>query len=406
MAGDRARMRRLVYVDHPDAGTRLRGHNALVVFYGVILLGVPSLVGLWFIPNGRTLAALVAAFMVLAWVCTRLVASGRVDLGVWMFSAVIVAAELLFPLLTGDSRLTAIYLVVPVAIAGVTLDRFAIAILTTLVIVSGVVVTIVYPPIDPPVGEFEIILAAVLVTAFVLVTSLLGVDGIRREARRADAAARKSADLAEGLAQSNAELEARVEQRTEELQFALARQEGLVAELAELSLRDPLTGLHNRRHADHELPRLVASAQRYGQPLSMAMADLDHFKRVNDDHSYSVGDEVLRRFSQLMTHNARGADVITRYGGEEFLLVMPQTSLEQAQLVCERLRREVEGHPWHEVVDGLSITVSIGVADTVRHDGLVTLVGSADQALHEAKRGGRNRVVLADGRNAPSDVRG
>jgi diguanylate cyclase (GGDEF)-like protein len=403
MAGDRAAARRLLHVDHPDAGTRRRGRNALVVFYGVIALGVPSLLGLSFIPHGRTLAVIVATFMVLAWVCTRLVASGRVDLGVWMFSALIVVSEVLFPVLTGDSRLTAIYLVVPVAIAGVTLDRIGIAIVTTVVIVAGVIVTMVYPPTDPPVGEFEIILAAVLVTAFVLVASLLGLHGVRLEAQRADAAARTSADLADGLARSNAELEARVEQRTEQLQFALARQESLVADLAELSLRDPLTGLYNRRHADHELPRLLSSAQRHHQPLAMAMADLDLFKQVNDDHSYSVGDEVLRRFSQIMTDNARGADVVTRYGGEEFLLVMPQTSLEQAQVVCERLRHEVESHPWHEVVDGLSITVSIGVADSVRHDGLVTLVGSADQALHEAKRGGRNRVVLADGSNAPSD---
>ena len=404
MAGDEALVSRLTHVNHPDAATRLRGRNALVVFYGVIALGIPSLIGLSFIPYGRTLAAIVAVFLVLAWVCTRLVASGRVDVGVWMFSAVIVVAEVLFPVLSGDSRLTAIYLVVPVAIAGVTLNRFGIAVLTTVVIVAGVVVTIVYPPVDPPVSEFEIILAAILVTAFVLVASLLGVDGMRREAQRADAAARTSADLADGLARYNAELEERVEQRTEELQFALARQESLVADLAELSLRDPLTGLYNRRHADHELPRLLASAQRYGQPLAMAMADLDHFKRVNDDHSYSVGDEVLRRFSQLMTVNARGADVITRYGGEEFLLVMPQTSLEHAAVVCERLRSEVENHPWHEIVEGLRITVSIGVADSVRHEGLVTLVGSADQALHQAKRTGRNRVVLADGRNAPADL--
>jgi diguanylate cyclase (GGDEF)-like protein len=320
-----------------------------------------------------------------------------------MFSAVIVVAEVLFPVLTGDSRLTAIYLVVPVAIAGVTLERVGIAVVTTVVIVAGVVVTLVYPPVDPPVGEFEIILAAILVTAFVLVASLLGVDGLRREAQRADAAARTSADLADGLVRSNAELEERVEQRTEELQFALARQESLVAELAELSVRDPLTGLYNRRHADHELPRLLTSADRYGQPLAMAMADLDLFKQVNDVHSYSVGDEVLRRFAQIMTENARGADVITRYGGEEFLLVMPQTSLAQAGVVCERLRREVELHPWDEVVPGLHVTVSIGVADSALHDGLVTLVGASDHALHQAKRSGRNRVVLADGSNAPSN---
>jgi diguanylate cyclase (GGDEF)-like protein len=308
-----------------------------------------------------------------------------------------IVAEVLFPLTTGDARLTAIYLVVPVAIAGVTLDRIGIAVVTAVALVVGAIVTIAYPPVDPPVGEFEIILAAVLVTAFVVVASMLGVDGLRREARRADQAARTSAELADGLARSNAELEARVEQRTEELQFALARQESLVAELAELSLRDPLTGLYNRRHADHELPRLVASAERHRQPLALAMADLDHFKQVNDDNSYSIGDEVLRRFSAIMTENARGADVITRYGGEEFLLVMPQTSLDQARVLCERLRIEVERYPWQEVAGGLQLTVSIGVADTVAHDGLIPLVAAADAALHQAKRTGRNRVRLADG---------
>ena len=397
MAEGRSLLARLTTVDHPDPATRLRGRNALLVFYGAIALGVPSLIGLVFIPNGRVLGAIVAVFMLLAWVCTRFVAAGKVDLGVYLFFAVTIVAEAVFPLTTGDSRLTAIYLIVPVAIAGVTLDRIGIAVVTVVALVTGAVVTIAYPPVDPPVGEFEIILAAVLVTGFVVVASMLGVSGLRREARRADHAARTSADLAEGLARSNAELEARVEQRTEELQFALARQESLVAELAELSLRDPLTGLYNRRHADNELPRLVTTAQRYGQPLAMAMADLDHFKRVNDDNSYSVGDEVLRRFSAIMSENARGADVITRYGGEEFLLVMPQTSLDQARVLCERLRAEVERYPWHDVAHGLVLTVSIGVADTVRHDGLVTLVAAADSALHDAKRSGRNRVVLADG---------
>jgi len=274
---------------------------------------------------------------------------------------------------------------------------------TASAVVIVLVGTLAYPPVDPPPTAMEIVLAALFLIVVALVTSRLGLQGEREETRRADAEAQRATELARHLQDTNTRLEERVEQRTEELQFALARQEALVAELAELSLRDPLTGLYNRRHADHELPRLVAAAQRYGHPLAMAMADLDHFKLVNDEHSYSVGDEVLRRFARIVTDNARGADVITRYGGEEFLVVMPQTTLEQSHVLCERIRFEVERHPWFEVAPDLRQTVSIGIADTVAHPGLVTLVAAADAALHQAKRQGRNRVAVADGRTTSTE---
>jgi diguanylate cyclase (GGDEF)-like protein len=282
----------------------------------------------------------------------------------------------------------------------VTLGRRGIAVVTAAAVGIVLVGTLTYPPVDPPPTASEIVLAALFLIVVALVTSRLGLQGLRDETRRADAEMLRATELARHLQETNAQLEERVEQRTEELQFALARQESLVAELAELSLRDPLTGLYNRRHADHELPRLVAAAQRYGHPLAMAMADLDHFKQVNDQHSYSVGDEVLRRFARIVQDNARGADVITRYGGEEFLIVMPETTLEQAHVLCERVRSEVERHPWFEVAPDLRQTVSIGIADTVRYDGLVTLASAADAALHDAKRQGRNRVVVSDGRGS------
>jgi diguanylate cyclase (GGDEF)-like protein len=123
------------------------------------------------------------------------------------------------------------------------------------------------------------------------------------------------------------------------------------------------------------------------------MADLDHFKVVNDEHSYSIGDEVLRTFARLLSENARASDLVVRYGGEEFLLVMPHTTLDQAVVVCERLRRAVSDHDWGRVVGGLRVTVSVGVASTVQSAGLVTLVSAADTALHQAKRTGRDRVV-------------
>jgi diguanylate cyclase (GGDEF)-like protein len=388
---------RLLDVDSDDPTLARRGRNALIVFTGAIACGIPSLVALFFIPHGPGLSVIIAVFCICAALCTRLVHRGKVDLGIGLFFVVMLAAELAFPIVSQDSRLTAVYLVIPVAIAGVTLERRGLMIVALTSMVIAVTVTVVYPPLNPPPTTLEVILAALILIGFLIVVTWLGSDSLRREAARADAAAARERLLARGLADANEELEARVARRTEELEFALTRQEVLVAELAELSLRDPLTGLYNRRHADHELPRLLAAADRYGHPMAMAMADLDHFKAVNDDHTYAVGDEVLRRFATILEQTCRTTDVVTRYGGEEFLVMMPQTSVEQGHVVCERLRREVERHPWHEVVAGLTVTVSIGIADTAHAGGLVTLVAASDTALHRAKRDGRNRVVAATG---------
>jgi diguanylate cyclase (GGDEF)-like protein len=334
------------------------------------------------------LAVLVALFMVVAYVGTVFVRRGKVSLGTWVFFTAIVVAECAFPVITGDARLTAIYLAVPVVIASVLLLPRGALVIGLVSIVAGAVLTWLYPPVDPPVTAFEVILAATLISGFVLVTAVLGFSSLRQETARADQAAAE-------LRLTNETLELRVVERTEQLEHALARQEQLVAELAELSLRDPLTGLYNRRHADNELPRLVAAAERHLQPISLAMADLDHFKDVNDDHSYSVGDEVLRRFARVLSQVTRGTDLVIRYGGEEFLIVMPQTGIDQASVLCERLRKAVESHTWYEVVPSLQVTVSIGVADSAHFDGVIGLAAGADAALHRAKREGRNRVVVA-----------
>ena len=378
----------LLRVDTDDPLEARRGRNALIVFYGALVLGVPSLVGLSFIPGGRMLAVLVALFMVVAYIGTVVVRRGRVRLGTWIFFTAIVVAECAFPVITGDARLTAIYLAVPVVIASVLLLPRGALVIGLVSIAAGAVLTWIYPPVDPPVTAFEVILAATLISGFVLVTAVLGFSSLRQETARADEAAAE-------LRVTNETLELRVAERTEQLENALARQEQLVAELAELSLRDPLTGLYNRRHADNELPRLVAAAERHLQPISLAMADLDHFKVVNDDHSYSVGDEVLRRFARVLSQVTRGTDLVIRYGGEEFLIVMPQTGIDQASVLCERLRKAVESHTWYEVDPSLQVTVSIGVADSARFDGVIGLAAGADAALHRAKREGRNRVVAA-----------
>jgi len=386
-------LRALLHVDHPDPSVRLRARNALVIVEPIIAIGVVSIFVLVFIPNGILVASVAATATVVFVGAAFLLRSGRVTAGLWVFFAAFLGAFAAIPLIGHDARLSAVYCAMPVAVAGITLSRRGVAAVTAAAAVIAVVGTSVYPPTDPPPKPFEIVIAALFLMAIGLTTSLLGLEGQRAETRRAD-------ELARGLQSANAELEQRVADRTQQLQFALERQEALVAELAELTLRDPLTGLHNRRHADHELPRLLAAADRYEHPLAMAMADLDHFKHVNDDFSYNVGDEVLRRFSAILAREARAADVVTRYGGEEFLVAMPQTALEQALVLCERIRSEVQAHPWHEVAPGLQVTVSIGVTDSSRSGGLVGLSADADSALHRAKREGRNRVVAYDGRGS------
>jgi diguanylate cyclase (GGDEF)-like protein len=383
----------LMRVDHPDHSVRRRARNALVVIYAIVVIAVPATVALFFIPNGLKVGLTAAAATLVIMASAVLIRSGHVDLGLALFFFVFIGSFLLSVLLTQDSRLVAIYFTMPVGIAGVTVDRRGLTIITTVCVVLGVWSTVAYP-IDTMITSFEVIVASMLLVAMALTASVLGLEGQRAETQRADA-------LAARLKRSNDELESRVADRTEQLQHALDRQEQLVAELAELSLRDPLTGLHNRRHADAELPRLASAADRHEQPMAMAMADLDHFKQVNDDHTYAVGDEVLRRFALILRQSTRSSDVVTRYGGEEFLVLMPQTTIDQAMVLCERIRQEVQDHDWSEVADGLAVTVSIGLSDSVSSGGLVTLGADADTALHRAKREGRNRVVAAHRDSAP-----
>lgn len=180
--------------------------------------------------------------------------------------------------------------------------------------------------------------------------------------------------------------------RTVELAEANALLERRARELVELSRRDGLTGLLNRRHLDERLAEEFDRARRYASPLSVAMADVDYFKQVNDAHSHALGDEVLRRLSELCSANLRRSDLIARYGGEEFVVVFPETSLPAAVVAAEKLRRAVEEHPWNVLADGLHITLSIGLAAGTEFASWERLLSAADSRLYEAKHAGRNRV--------------
>ena len=161
-----------------------------------------------------------------------------------------------------------------------------------------------------------------------------------------------------------------------------------------LSITDGLTKLHNHRHFQDELARAFEESQRYHRPLSLVMADLDFFKKINDTHGHAVGDEVLKAVSSIFQQSIRSTDLAARYGGEEFALMLPETNLDDAVAFAEKLRSIVESSPINTQAGPLSLTISLGVA-SVPHSlvhSAKDLVVTSDKALYRAKRNGRNRV--------------
>jgi two-component system cell cycle response regulator len=166
----------------------------------------------------------------------------------------------------------------------------------------------------------------------------------------------------------------------------------------EMAITDQLTGLHNRRYMSRHLDNLVSGAQKTGKPLAFLIMDIDHFKSVNDTHGHDIGDEVLREFASRISANIRGIDLACRFGGEEFVVVMPDTDMDFASTVAERLRKSVETNPFviSRAPGKLNVTISIGIAASLNNgDTAEALLHRADQALYRAKREGRNRVILA-----------
>ncbi|ACE90680.1 response regulator PleD [Rhizobium phaseoli] len=171
-----------------------------------------------------------------------------------------------------------------------------------------------------------------------------------------------------------------------------------VKQTIELAVTDPLTGLYNRRYLDNHLNVLFNRSMARGRPLSVLITDIDRFKQVNDTYGHDGGDEVLREFANRVRSTIRGADLACRYGGEEFVVAMPDTSPEVAAAVAERLRAAVESAPFmlKHAGQALNVTASFGIAS--RMGSVLTpdqLMKQADLALYEAKNTGRNRVVAA-----------
>ena len=165
--------------------------------------------------------------------------------------------------------------------------------------------------------------------------------------------------------------------------------------IQELATRDELTGLANRRHMQQLTELERTRGVRSGHPFCIAVIDIDHFKRINDSHGHPVGDRVLRNFAREALATIRGADVLGRWGGEEFLLMMPNTRANLAKLGVERLRQRAEGMKVD--VDGqmLSFTLSAGLVEHLAGESVADAIARADRALYLAKQQGRTQVVVA-----------
>jgi two-component system cell cycle response regulator len=163
----------------------------------------------------------------------------------------------------------------------------------------------------------------------------------------------------------------------------------------EMAITDALTGLYNRRYLETHISGLIEHAFSRGKALTVLVLDIDYFKSINDSHGHDVGDEVLREFALRVRKSIRGIDLACRYGGEEFVVIMPETDLAVGTTVAERLRRRIAGEPFsvHQGVRSIEVTISVGIAALSDGDNGATVMKRADQALYRAKRAGRNRVV-------------
>lgn len=165
--------------------------------------------------------------------------------------------------------------------------------------------------------------------------------------------------------------------------------------LRALAVTDGLTGIYNHRHFKDELEKAVKAAHRFKRPLSLLMADIDHFKNYNDAHGHTYGDAALRKVAELFSHNLREIDTAARYGGEEFAMILPETSLKDALAVAERIRLRIreEQFPFEEQQPNNDVTISIGAAELDEETSdAISLINAADKALYSAKEHGRDMV--------------
>lgn len=183
-------------------------------------------------------------------------------------------------------------------------------------------------------------------------------------------------------------------QVNQSLQAEIRRREALEVELKLQATTDPLTGLLNRRQYETLFRREQERVRRHAGKLSLCVTDLDHFKKINDEHGHDVGDQVLRHISDLFVETLRHTDIVGRFGGEEFILLLPDTDLESAMVVINRLREKLQASPVRADGKEIRITATFAVTEVRAEDATIEeVIRRADKALYQGKEAGRNQVV-------------
>lgn len=185
----------------------------------------------------------------------------------------------------------------------------------------------------------------------------------------------------------------RLEYTVNDLQMEMSERKFAIEELEKQAITDPLTSLFNRRKFNETLAYEIERNQRYKAGLCLIMCDIDHFKKINDKFGHATGDEVLKAFCKKVAANIREVDIFARWGGEEFMILMPNSTIDNALCVAEKLRKTIENT---RIKNAESMTVSFGVTHFNLGDTPESFVNRADQAMYKAKQQGRNTVVLSE----------
>lgn len=384
----------LVQIDRPEREVVRRGRLLVLTSLGLMTSSVLYLTWLVFVPHPGAVVLIVAAAVLLLGGVIWVIRRGQVGLGAALIMAVFTAAILAGCLVSGRVGSAPVFVALLVTMAGATLGvRYVVVAFVTALLLLGVLALINHSSDRQTVAVSWLILHTVLMCTFTAVAAGVTAYGVRTTLAAEAAERVRAGELTDQLREANAVLEARVAERTSELAQALHAQTALASELAELSIRDPLTGLHNRRHLDAEVVRMFEEAKRYNRPLCVAMVDLDNFKAINDVFGHDAGDEVLRRVARILIEVTRTSDLVARYGGEELAVVFPDTTISDGAVVCERVRERICNEPWGEVGPGMRVTTSIGLAHEVGQPTVWHLLQTADQHLYQAKAAGKNQVT-------------